>query len=346
MFPGVLSNEKEFIDKYGSPKEEVVETPAAAEVEAVPAHLVETPEVIKVEEASAAPKEEAGTEAKKEDESVSEFRRLLTEEPAAEPADKVAPAVQVDPELSKKAELLDKITKDPLVDAILKWRETGGHDISEFVERLGVKPQNKTIEDYYLQSAKDLGLQGEELQEAVQEQMTSYEGMSKMDRIKVLNQFKESERLKADERVKSFSVDLGSEAEYQAKISREADIKLETEMKSMVGKKIMGLQIDEPIAQAIMRDAPIYAPMIFDAGKPIGYDVKAGIDIAFWKNYGKRVASESYKLGKSDGAEEVLLGRHRPELNSSSGNAAPIKSKDEAIKEATEAVTSKFFSKH
>jgi hypothetical protein len=240
----------------------------------------------------------------------------------------------------------DNLMKDPLMKAVLEWRKNGGNNPKDFVSQLGLNEQPKTMREHFEADAAALGLEGDELEEAVEEAMSNYESLPIIERRKKELEYKNRDSQSIEERLKSFTVEQGEHAEKMYKIQDEATRSLEQSVSELANNKFKGMLIDEPMAKVIERDAPMYSPAIFDEqGNLKGYDIERGITAAIAVNYLPKLLRETYMLGKTAAATQYAKERHRPNADPSAGSASVAYGRDEALDKALSTFANKFSGK-
>lgn len=237
----------------------------------------------------------------------------------------------------------DSIVQDPLIKAVLEWRKNGGNNPKEFVKQLGLDEQPKSMREHFEADAMALGLEGDELEEAIEEAMSNYESLPIIERRKKELEYKSRDSQSIEERLKTFAVDQSAYSEKMVKIQDDATQALEQSVSDLKGNKFKGMLIDEPMAKVIERDAPMYSPAIFDEqGNLKGYDIERGITAAIAVNYLPKLLRETYMLGKTAAATQYAKERHRPNADPSAGNASVALGRDEALEGALNKFAAKF----
>jgi hypothetical protein len=244
---------------------------------------------------------------------------------------------------TQKESEYDVMISDPLVKAIVEWRKAGGSNPKEFVDQLGLNSQPLTMRDHFEQDAISLGLEGDDLEEAVEEAMSNYESLPIIERRKKELEYKSKESQSMEERLKSFTVGQGEHQESIKKIQDEASSTLLKSVGDLKGTKFKGMLIDEPMAQTIEKDAPMFTPAIFDEqGNLVGYDVERGITAAIAVNYLPKLLRETYMLGKTAAGTQFAKERHRPNADPNGGSASAAIGKEEALDSALTNFAKKF----
>lgn len=261
------------------------------------------------------------------------FKSEISEEaPVETPEQKV----KTDIALAEKAKQYDEALKDPLIEAVLNWRKSGGTNPKELIQSLGIQTQNKSIEDYFKEEASALGFEGDELAEAVEERLGEYESKSKIERRKILNEYQNKDNQITDEKIKSFSGKVSETVTKVAALQESATEKLQSEVKNLVGKKFKGtLLIDEPMANDLTQMAARFStPITDETGNIVGYDVETGVLAATLVKHHKKMLSEAYALGKAEAEDEFASSRHRPNPEGAGTGASAIPNSDDAFKSA------------
>lgn len=354
-----MTNLKELALKHAP-----VEEPAAPKVDVPPVDNDETPpnleEAAKAAAEQAPPAEQAKPEGKKPKENgkkdkpkeggeekkpeeklpsdskadFSDDERSLIEEYESEEA---APA-KGDGKKDKKEEKAtptqkeleyDSIVADPFVAAYVEFKKNGGKT-DDFLKGLGLSSKEMTTEDYIRAEAVANGLEGEELEDAVAEELANFETLSTLEKRKRMNTYRDSHKGEFDEKIKSFSTTNKEKSEKIQQVINESTQKLQAEVASLQGKKFKGMLIDEPMAAQIMKDAPLYAtPILDENGAVLRYDVENGIKAAIAINYLPKLLKETYNLGRTAEAKKYVAERHRPNPDSASTPASAATSNEE-----------------
>ncbi len=216
-----------------------------------------------------------------------------------------------------RADELEGILNDDYVKAIVEFRKNGGTDLNELNKHLGITDTTKLdIKDFYTDQAKALGLQGEDLEDAVLESMEKYKGLTKIEQGQKLNEYKNTLIKQSEEKVKSFSTNNQAYRQEQEKVQKSAFAEIEKEVGEKVGKKWRGLLIDAKMGKAIQEAAPLYAPEIKDEkGHIIGYDVKQGVRMAILDKFEKQLYKTQYDLAHVSAYDKLINERNRPNEN-------------------------------
>lgn len=219
-----------------------------------------------------------------------------------------------------KVQEYESVLNDDLIKAVVEYRKSGGSDLNELNDKLGIVDANKlTIEDFYSQKATEQGLKGDELKEAVDEAVDRYNALPKLDQAEILNTFKNTLKSKTEEKLKSFSVQSQRNRQEQERIESSAYADIKNQVNELVGKKWRGLLIDEKMSKEILEVAHLYALPIPDGnGRIVGYDTKLGVRLAILDKYEKKLMKTQYDLAKVSAYDEVINERNRPSENMTS----------------------------
>jgi hypothetical protein len=254
-------------------------------------------------------------------------------------------------ELETKVKDYESILEDPLVSAFAEFIKSGNTDVNEFAKQVGALNFGElSMEDMYRMRAQEMGFEGEELEDAVFEQMDKFNSMTRLEKKDEENKLRSAYKSQSAERLKSFTERTANErnAEQQRvnKIIEAADTELDEVLNKMKGQRWKSLVIDESMANTIRETIPALAPLMgkFDQNqKLIGLDVKEGIEMAIWKLYGKQLLKSTYDIGRTSGFDEAMKDRIRPTPTPGAGGSPSVasKSQDESISEARKAAAQK-----
>lgn len=270
-----------------------------------------------------------------------EEKKPESKEAKAEEKKPEAKEVKVAP--SEKELEYENLTKDPFVNAVIEWRKAGGKNPKDFIEKAGLVMPTKDIENYIREEAAQLGFEGEDMEEAVEQAIETYNSLPKIDQKKKLLEYQNKDQSTLDERLKSFVVEQGSTRELMDKVNNQANEQLLKVTAELKGQKFAGALIDEPMVQKIEQFTPMFSPPIYDEkGNLTGYDLDFGLEVA--KNYvmGAAARKEAYMLGLTKGQQQFAKERHRPNADPIGGGAQAAKGEDEALDTALVAFANKF----
>lgn len=237
----------------------------------------------------------------------------------------------------------DSLLEDNFVKAVVEWRKNGGNNPKEFFDSLGFNEKPKTMREYFQADAMALGLEGEELEEAVDEAMDNFESLPMIERRRKELEYKNKDSQSVNERLQTFMAQQGKNAEIVTNIQNKATEDLSKSISELSGKKFKGLLIDEPMAKTIERDAPMFSPAIVDEqGNLKGYDIERGVRAAIFVNYGDKLLKETFMLGKVSASTQYAKERHRPNPDPNGGNAFAASGANEALDTALGKFAKKF----
>lgn len=258
-------------------------------------------------------------------------------------------------ELESKVNDYEKILNDPLVSAFAEFIKSGNTDVNEFAKQVGsLNVGEMDIESMYRMRAQEMGFDGEELEDAVMEQLDKFNTMTRLERKDEESKLRSVYKSQSAERLKSFTERIANERTQEqqrvAKIVESAETELEEVLNKMNGQRWKSLTIDESMIKTIRDAIPAFAPIMgkFDEGqKLVGFDVKDGIEMAIWKLYGKQLLKSTFDVGRTSGFEEAMKDRVRPTATpgGSTAPAYPSKSADESISDARKAAAQRASSK-
>lgn len=310
------------------------ETPVTTEVLATPAPApVETPVAT----------EQPAPSGLSDD--VAQYLKSLSGEEIA-PA---APATVQTPEQPAQQEVqkipIDPVYEHPLVKAIAESVKNGITDISQIVKSLGVIPdaQALSIADLYREKAVSLGIDGDQLETAVAQQLDYFENLTPIQKIEEERKLRSSIEEKTKEKLVQYTNNVTAsqqqEQERLAKIAESANETLRQTISQKVGKLHNSLRIDENMAKALQEVAPLYAMPILDNGKVVGYDVEKGFDLAVYAMYGKEMQRSLYNYARQQGYDEAIQDKLRPNPDGAASGSTVVQrgvTREDAIRNATE----------
>lgn len=267
-----------------------------------------------------------------------DFLKSLEDDPA--PAGQGTPPAPTKDEYAVKAKQYDEVISDPLVSAVLAWRQAGGQNPQDFIKNLsGPDVSRMEIGDFIREEAIKEGFEGQELEDAVREKVAAYEELPKLDQRKMLNEYQRSYSSKVNDKLSQFVKSQSEAANQFSQIQVQAEQDLEKSVGELAGKKFKNMLITPEMAEIVKRDAPLFATQIVgDDGRVTGFDVQTGVEMAIWKNFGKKILKETYMLGLTIGKEEAVNERLRVSDNPApnAGAPAPISGVDTALKAMAE----------
>ncbi len=218
-----------------------------------------------------------------------------------------------------KVDEYELILNDDYVKAIVEFRKTGGTDLSELNNYLGIVNTDKiTIEDFYKTKAAEQGLKGDELTDAVDESVDRYKSLPKIDQAEILNNFKNTLKNKTEEKLKSFSEKNQEYMRENERIQANSISEFKKQVTSLVGKKWRGLLIDEDMGKVLLNTPDYSTPVVNDKGRIVDYDVKHGVEMAIYAKFGKKLLQAQYKIAKINAYDKLIEERNRPSENMSS----------------------------
>lgn len=267
-----------------------------------------------------------------------DFISELNDEPAApEAAGAEAPEKPAEAAAEPvKTTEADPVYEHPLVKFVAESIKGGVTDPKEILSKIGsiADPASVSIEQIYREQAQQLGLEGDELDEAVEEQMVSFNSKTRIDQKKEESALRSQYQKSVEEKLNAFTTQATQgkaeeAARFQA-IAAKADEDLNQLLEGMKGKNYKSLIVDDAMLKALPDVIRAYSPPIIKDGVITGYDIKEGRDVAMWKLYGKQLLKSTYDLGRSSGYDEAINVRNRPSPNDTSpGGSSPIKANGE-----------------
>jgi len=299
---------------------------------------VETPVVEKIEQAVEANSSNGKSQSPKEDAKVelSEIEKRIAERnnapktvpPSNEEQPKVEAKVEQKPETPKaepkvddkrllelEAEIkrLKAVADDPIIQAINAHKQSG-KELKDFFKEVGIVDIDKVkVEDIVREQAKALGLEGDDLEEAVTEELdkdrTRFEKAQWEKKLK--DEYLKTQNDKYAEyasKFKSAEANYSKENEEITKINEEASI--------LIDQKVTSGEIDEETAWEIARNPVL---KYNDKGEFKGYDIETAIKrVQITKNYDKLIAE-----AEDRGYQAALKARFNPSVNAPASHASP-----------------------
>lgn len=250
-------------------------------------------------------------------------------------------------ELQGKLQEYEQTLSDPLVSAFAEFVKSGNTDVNEFAKQVGALSVGELdVEAMYRMRAQEMGFEGEELEDAVLEQLDKFNTMTRLERKDEENKLRSTYKSQSAERLKSFTERMANERSTEqqrvAKIVESAEVELDEVLNKMAGQRWKSLVLDESMVKNIREAIPAFAPLMgkFDEQqKLVGFDVKDGIEMAIWKLYGKQLLKSTFDIGRTSGFDEAMKERIRPTATPGTSTAPtyPAKSTDESISDARKA---------
>jgi hypothetical protein len=246
-------------------------------------------------------------------------------------------------EIESKLQEYENTLNDPLIAAFAEFVKSGNTDVNEFAKQVGdLSVGEMDIEDMYRARAVEMGFDGDDLDDAVMEQLDKYNSMTRLERKDEENKLKSLYKSQSAERLKSFTEKITNQkqAEQQRmnEIASHADKELDEVLNKMKGQRWKSLLIDESMANNIKETIPAMAPLMAqldDNNRLTGFDVKEGIEMAIWKLYGKQLLKSTFDIGRTAGFDEAMKDRLRP--SSTTGSSASPAVPGNSLKENIEA---------
>ena len=304
-------------------KKEVV----AEKIEEAPAKEV-APEVVKAEKvepikAEQKPKESV-QEVEKTVDKYDDIRAILNDEEVGQKDEKKSK----DEKTSNPIEL-DSIYSNPLIEAVVAAVRNGETDLSKIAKNIGLIDANEmTIEDLVTLKAKEKGFEGEELDDAIAEELDYIEGLTRIGKKDIEQSLRAEYKNKSGDKLKSYTENINKAQQEQQqhfqKITDTADTELRQTLAELEGKKRLHMQFDKKMIEEIEKVAPLYTPPILDEnGNTIGLNVQEGIDMAILRVYQKIIVKNVAASARQMGYDEAMQEVHRPNANDSSSSASP-----------------------
>ncbi len=239
----------------------------------------------------------------------------------------------------------ESLLKNPLVEAMVEFTKSGKSDPLEFMREIGVVDAAKlSVEEMFKMKAQKLGFEGDELTEAVEEDMLKFDSMTKTEKREYESKLRDTYKAQTSDKLKSYTEKLLQErqrtAELDERVSQKAEQDLNTMMSDLLKKETYkGLPLTQEMIDQVKKLVPTYAPVIarFDeSGNLTKYDIEDGADTIMWKLYGKQMLRNAFLSGRLDASEEFHAERTRvnPNNTPSASPAVAGESKQEAVKNA------------
>lgn len=246
-------------------------------------------------------------------------------------------------EIESKLQEYETTLSDPLIAAFAEFVKAGNTDVNEFAKQVGeFSVGEMDIEDMYRARAVEMGFEGDDLDDAVMEQLDKYNSMTRLERKDEENKLKSLYKSQSAERLKSFTEKITNqkleEQQRMNEIASKADKELDEVLNKMKGQRWKSLLIDESMANNIKETIPAMAPLMAqldDKNRLTGFDVKEGIEMAIWKLYGKQLLKSTFDIGRTAGFDEAMKERIRP--SSTTGSSASPAVPGNSLKENIEA---------
>lgn len=246
-------------------------------------------------------------------------------------------------EIETKLQEYENTLNDPLIAAFAEFVKSGKTDVAEFAKQVGdLSVGEMDIEDMYRARAVEMGFEGDDLDDAVMEQLDKYNSMTRLERKDEETKLKSIYKSQSAERLKSFTEKMSNEkqAEQQRmnEIASKADKELDEVLNKMKGQRWKSLLIDESMANNIKETIPAMAPLMAqldEKNRLTGFDVKEGIEMAIWKLYGKQLLKSTFDIGRTAGFDEAMKDRIRP--TTTTGTSASPAVPGNSLKENIEA---------
>lgn len=246
-------------------------------------------------------------------------------------------------EIESKLQEYETTLSDPLIAAFAEFVKSGNTDVNEFAKQVGeFSVGEMDIEDMYRARAVEMGFEGDDLDDAVMEQLDKYNSMTRLERKDEENKLKSLYKSQSAERLKSFTEKITNqkleEQQRMNEIASKADKELDEVLNKMKGQRWKSLLIDESMANNIKETIPAMAPLMAqldDKNRLTGFDVKEGIEMAIWKLYGKQLLKSTFDIGRTAGFDEAMKERIRP--SSTTGSSASPAVPGNSLKENIEA---------
>ena len=281
----------------------------------------------KAESKIAAPKETAPTKLSAEQEA--HVKYLKGEDATESTVKKVDGVKDIELPADVKAKLAEyeSTFNDPMIKAIAEWRKTGASDINEFIKSAGlVSANNLSMEDLYTNEARNLGFDGEELLDVVEEKMSSFQSLPKLDQKKIEKELRQKALANQDERLKSFTIESGVNSEEINRVNTVAIQSIEGKVSKLANTNFKGLLITDELSKTIKETAPLYAlPIYNESNKIVGYNTDEAIEIAIWKaaDNGRKILKANYEMGETAGFDRAMAERTRVSSNHTSTTITP-----------------------
>lgn len=215
---------------------------------------------------------------------------------------------------------------DPLVEAALNFRRSGGTDVLSFVSELtsGYKDVSKMSMDEMYEThyrntiAKRYNLSEDDIEEALDE----FKRKSPAIKAEIVDPIREKLEEESKKGIKSLSDKFAGKAKddedkvvaFQER-ERKSLEELDSKLNALVGKTLHRVPVTADMAKQLREAATKFA---IRNQETLEADVDATISMWTWMLYGEKVLKQHIRYGQNRGLEASVIGR-------SNGNASPIK---------------------
>lgn len=309
-----------------------------------------------------------GVEAELEDDEIewTQTPKVKTETtPQSEADPKIAPSADLEALKSENQTLTAKVqaleaqvnslVNDPLIKAYNEYLgSTDAPKPSEFLSRVGVVVNDpyanlqgeELVKEFYVNKAKSLGLTGDDLEEAVQEELDTYQTSTKIRKKELEAQAKtalsgEKKSGSIEDLEKEFSESRKKQTEKDiAYFSKNREIVVDYINKVLEKGKWNGRPVDASWKERIMNAADhsydIFNPMFVSFAEPdkdgesylFAPDVLDFLDYAVHRQELKSISKKKVDSAKVENLEEKAIAAHQTVIE---GEKAAAKSKDKDL---------------
>lgn len=177
-----------------------------------------------------------------------------------------------------------------------------------------------SVEDLYKMELEGEGLTGDDLEEALLEQMEAYEGMTRRDKIREEKALKAQHSSLAEKKISEYTANITAQSQeqlaLQEKYTQAADHTMRQLVDKYKGKFFKNLKLDDGMLEKLQEVTPLYTPATYDdAGNFAGYDVETGFKNAACAMYGDTILKATYNAGMTSGYEKWKHETARPNRN-------------------------------
>jgi hypothetical protein len=225
------------------------------------------------------------------------------------------------------------VDNNPIAKAFLDFVKDGNGNYKEFLNAIGDTDVNSmSIGDLIKSDAIEIGLSGDELEIAVNEELDSFENLGLLKKREYEANLRKKYQAKQEEKAAKFVAQQDQARSLQVQIASQSKQQLSEIVGKMVDKTHFGLPIDKEMASQIENLAVHYSlPRYDEQGNLIGYDVQSGVEAATYMLYGKKLRSLQYKFGVEEGSRKTLDARKNTDMGTvTAQNATDTRSDKEA----------------
>ena len=144
-------------------------------------------------------------------------------------------------EIETKLHEYENTLNDPLIAAFAEFVKSGNTDVAEFAKQVGdLSVGEMDIEDMYRARATEMGFDGDDLDDAVMEQLDKYNSMTRLERKDEENKLKSLYKSQSAERLKSFTEKMSNQKQMEQQRMNEIASKADKELDEVLNKMKKG----------------------------------------------------------------------------------------------------------